>query len=200
MADSPYPLRVLPGRPCPRICEVVGEGRSRAVAGRPAAFEIRIYDEFGNRRVEQKGGGTLLLSTQSYKCREGCHAPMLPSGSTLSLGWWLQNAQRVAPSYCLSRWFGDGLEQLLPLEVTLECGGQECPISVEARREGQQCSYACTYKALAPGFYRLHVTHGGAPLPRTPFSVQVSRPGEAPRASCWCSSLRMPKAYLGSGE
>lgn len=36
----------------------------------------------------------------------------------------------------------------------------------------------CSYTPAVAGFYRLHVTHKGAPLPRTPFSVQVG-------AGCW---------------
>ncbi|GAB4815949.1 hypothetical protein N2152v2_002995 [Parachlorella kessleri] len=117
VADSPYPLRVLPGKPCPRKCEVVGEGRSRAIAGQPASFSILIHDQFGN------------------------------------------------------RWFGDNLAQLLPLEVSLEGpSGQEVQVVQEPQREG---CYACCYTPPAPGFYRLHVSHGKAPLPRTPFSVQV---------------------------
>ena len=52
----------------------------------------------------------------------------------------------------------------------MEGGGSECPVSVEAQREGL---FACTYTPAAPGFYRLHLAHKGAPLPRTPFSVQV---------------------------
>lgn len=47
-ADSPYPLRVLPGRPCARKCEVAGEGRRSAVAGCPAACEVLVRDGFGN--------------------------------------------------------------------------------------------------------------------------------------------------------
>lgn len=49
MAQSPYPLRVLPARPL--LCRSVagGAGRSSAVAGRPAEFEVAAHDEYGNR-------------------------------------------------------------------------------------------------------------------------------------------------------
>lgn len=49
MADSPYPLRVLPARPDPRKCEVAGEGRSAASVGEPASFSILPHDQYGNR-------------------------------------------------------------------------------------------------------------------------------------------------------
>lgn len=49
VADSPYPLRVLPAAPCARRCAVAGEGRSAAVAGAPAEFRVCVHDEYGNR-------------------------------------------------------------------------------------------------------------------------------------------------------
>lgn len=49
MADSPYPLRVLPAAPCARRSRVTGEGRSAAVAGGSAEFRVAAHDEFGNR-------------------------------------------------------------------------------------------------------------------------------------------------------
>eukprot|EP00887_Chlorella_sp_A99_P000144 scaffold16.g144.t1 len=49
ITNSPYPLRMLPGRPTPRKCAVRGEGRRAAVAGRQAACEVVAHDEFGNR-------------------------------------------------------------------------------------------------------------------------------------------------------
>lgn len=49
VAQSPYPLRVLPARPAALCCAVEGPGRSAAVAGRPAEFTVEARDEFGNR-------------------------------------------------------------------------------------------------------------------------------------------------------
>lgn len=80
VADSPYPLRVLPGKPCPRKCEVVGEGRSRATACQPASFSILIHDQFGNRCVQptlHPAGVTSHVLASSAKPRplavgEGC--------------------------------------------------------------------------------------------------------------------------------
>jgi hypothetical protein len=48
VADSPYPLRVLPGVPIASRCQVVGPGRSVAIVGRPATFEILTKDAHGN--------------------------------------------------------------------------------------------------------------------------------------------------------
>lgn len=49
VAHSPYPLRVLPARPCMRRSQVSGPGRSAALAGSPAHFTVAACDEFGNR-------------------------------------------------------------------------------------------------------------------------------------------------------
>ena len=49
VADSPYPLRVLPAKPCTRRSVVAGAGRGAATTGAPAAFTVAAHDEFGNR-------------------------------------------------------------------------------------------------------------------------------------------------------
>ena len=49
VADSPYPTRVLPGRPSARHCTVTGDGRRSATVGQPAQFIVEARDEFGNR-------------------------------------------------------------------------------------------------------------------------------------------------------
>jgi len=49
VADSPYPVLLVPGPPHPRRCLVTGSGRSVAVAGSAAAFEVVLQDEYGNR-------------------------------------------------------------------------------------------------------------------------------------------------------
>ncbi|KAK9904172.1 hypothetical protein WJX75_005923 [Coccomyxa subellipsoidea] len=48
VADSPYPTRVLPGRPSARHCTVTGDGRRSATVGQPAQFIVEARDEFGN--------------------------------------------------------------------------------------------------------------------------------------------------------
>ena len=48
VAESPYPVRVLPARAFPRRCAVVGDGRRAAVAGSPAEFQVEVKDRFGN--------------------------------------------------------------------------------------------------------------------------------------------------------
>lgn len=48
VADSPYPLRILPADPYPRKTLVQGPGRSLAVASTTARFDIQLHDEFGN--------------------------------------------------------------------------------------------------------------------------------------------------------
>jgi hypothetical protein len=51
VAQSPYPLRVLPAPPCVKRCRVEGGGRCGAVAGVTARFEVEACDEFGNRWI-----------------------------------------------------------------------------------------------------------------------------------------------------
>ena len=72
------------------------------------------------------------------------------------------------------RWRGEAaqLQQLLPLEARLTTPwGAETAVGLRPMREG---CYLGTYTPDAPGYHRLHVcTQGGAPLPRTPFSVVV---------------------------
>ncbi|KAI7844470.1 hypothetical protein COHA_001973 [Chlorella ohadii] len=124
VAQSPYPLRVLPARPATKRCTVEGSGRSAAVAGRPAEFAVQVCDEFGN------------------------------------------------------RWSGppEQLERLLPLEASLSSGNAELELSLEPTSDGL---YRCTYTAPEPGFWRLHISCSGQPLPRTPFSVHVADPAAA---------------------
>ena len=48
VADSPYIVRVAPGPPVVRHCEVDGAGCRVAVVGRPSAFRIVARDAWGN--------------------------------------------------------------------------------------------------------------------------------------------------------
>ncbi|KAI8475786.1 MAG: hypothetical protein J3K34DRAFT_456142 [Monoraphidium minutum] len=48
VADSPYPLLVLPGAPAPARCTADGAGSRAAAAGAPAAFSVAARDAFGN--------------------------------------------------------------------------------------------------------------------------------------------------------
>ena len=50
VAESPYPVRVLPGPPASRRCQVVwgGEGRRSAPAGTPLSLSVVAVDAFGN--------------------------------------------------------------------------------------------------------------------------------------------------------
>ena len=49
VAESPYPVRVLPGRPDPRRCTLSGAGRRAAVAAMAAEFSVEARDCYGNR-------------------------------------------------------------------------------------------------------------------------------------------------------
>ena len=51
VAESPYPVRVLPGRPDPRRCALSGAGRRAAVAAVAAEFSVEARDCYGNRRA-----------------------------------------------------------------------------------------------------------------------------------------------------
>mmetsp|Transcript_25806 Transcript_25806/g.48982 ORF Transcript_25806/g.48982 Transcript_25806/m.48982 type:complete len:758 (+) Transcript_25806:138-2411(+) len=48
VAESPYPVRILPSRAFARTCKVVGEGRRTAVRLLPAEFHVEVKDRFGN--------------------------------------------------------------------------------------------------------------------------------------------------------
>jgi hypothetical protein len=48
VADSPYPVRVLPGAPDAGKTTVHGAGARRAAAGAPARFTVQARDAFGN--------------------------------------------------------------------------------------------------------------------------------------------------------
>ena len=48
VAESPYPVRVLPARAFARCCKVIGEGRRSAVRYQPAEFQVEAKDRFGN--------------------------------------------------------------------------------------------------------------------------------------------------------
>lgn len=49
LADSPYPLLVLPDKPSPNHSTVTGNGRRTATAEQAASFSIEARDQFGNR-------------------------------------------------------------------------------------------------------------------------------------------------------
>ena len=48
VADSPYVVKVLPGRPFPRRCHIKGEGHRVAELGVKACFSVEALDRFGN--------------------------------------------------------------------------------------------------------------------------------------------------------
>jgi len=48
IADSPYPLRVLPGDPFLKTTRVEGPGREGACCGEKAFFEVLVCDKYGN--------------------------------------------------------------------------------------------------------------------------------------------------------
>lgn len=51
VADSPYPVRVVAGRPSVKHSSVVGAGRKSAVAGVETHFEIIVRDSHGNETI-----------------------------------------------------------------------------------------------------------------------------------------------------
>ncbi|KAI3425374.1 hypothetical protein D9Q98_009138 [Chlorella vulgaris] len=84
-----------------------------------------------------------------------------------------------------NRWSGDPaqLAAQLPLQASL-CGGPNaCELQLELKptRDGV---LECSYTAPTPGYWRLHISCRGQPLPRTPFSVQVADPAAAAAAAC----------------
>jgi len=48
VADSPYIVKVLPGRPFPRRCCIKGKGYRVAELGAKACFSVEALDRFGN--------------------------------------------------------------------------------------------------------------------------------------------------------
>ena len=61
VADSPYPVRILPAAPYPRRTQIIGPGRSQAVSGTTSGFDILLHDEFGNRCT-----GPLSVPIEAY--------------------------------------------------------------------------------------------------------------------------------------
>ena len=49
VADSPYPVRIVPAKPYFRNTVVQGQGRSHAVVNTATQFEIVLFDQYGNR-------------------------------------------------------------------------------------------------------------------------------------------------------
>ena len=49
VADSPYTVRVLAGKPMARKCTVAGAGRKHSTTGQAAEFFVEGRDQFGNR-------------------------------------------------------------------------------------------------------------------------------------------------------
>merc|ERR1712176_1665310 len=48
VADSPYPVRVLPGKPDPKRSLVIGEGKSLGIKHNESVLQIEGRDKFGN--------------------------------------------------------------------------------------------------------------------------------------------------------
>lgn len=46
--DCPYPVRVLPAEPCPKLSVIQGDGRRAATAGRQQSFIVAGHDVHGN--------------------------------------------------------------------------------------------------------------------------------------------------------
>jgi Filamin/ABP280 repeat len=67
----------------------------------------------------------------------------------------------------------DNLERLLPIEVRLARGDEECSVAVVLTDDGR---YRCEYTLPAAGYWRLEVLSSGTHLPGSPFSVQVRPP------------------------
>ena len=73
---------------------------------------------------------------------------------------------------------GPGLAGKLPLEARLEGPGGSGTVAVAVDGPGDDGRILCSYEApRRPGYYRLHLESGGAPLPRTPYSVKVAPSG-----------------------
>lgn len=60
VADSPYPIKVLPGPPSARHSTVTGAGKYTATAGATAEFTVEVRDAYGNGFELQEATGHLL--------------------------------------------------------------------------------------------------------------------------------------------
>lgn len=79
VAESPYPVRVLPAAAVANSCQVRGQGSRQAIAGVDAEFEIEGFDAFGNpapvRLEHLQLSVTISNSTMQVGTRNAARSP-----------------------------------------------------------------------------------------------------------------------------
>ncbi|KAK9842203.1 hypothetical protein WJX81_000327 [Elliptochloris bilobata] len=95
VAESPYPLRVLPGRPEPRRCTLCGAGRRAAVAGAAAEFCVEARDCHGNRCLDAALEEGLPLEVELSSGAHSCEVVVSRQGN----GCWLCVYTPPAPGF-----------------------------------------------------------------------------------------------------
>eukprot|EP00884_Botryococcus_braunii_P020747 jgi/Botrbrau1/7356/Bobra.0316s0004.1 len=73
VADSPYPLRVVPASPNPKASAVLGEGRRRARPRELASFVVEPRDQFGNRCLAEHIADGLPVDIHLTHSGNECH-------------------------------------------------------------------------------------------------------------------------------
>ncbi|WPT17929.1 Radial spoke head 10-like protein B [Picochlorum sp. SENEW3] len=80
VADSPYPVRLLPGAPCYKTSLIRGEGKAWATCGQEAKFEILIRDKFGNCCSGHQWQDLIRLSFRLEGSLSEKHVDCIPTG------------------------------------------------------------------------------------------------------------------------
>jgi hypothetical protein len=147
VADSPYPVRLLPGPPSARHSTVSGPGRHTAAAGTAVAFDVTVRDAYGNSYSMKWDRTSAAAAAAAAAGAAGAGADAdAPGSSTVSGG-----GSRVGKD-CLS---AEQLQQQLPLQVCLMI----CLVHPYARHSlSEYCRLSCASAVLVFGV-RLVTAH-----------------------------------------
>jgi hypothetical protein len=143
VADSPYPVRIVPAKPYSRNTVVQGKGKSHAVIGTPAQFQIILFDKYGNQ----------------------CSSVPTSSSSSSSAPLSFSKNDKILSEVPLEAYLeGAGAGPMNSNKIPVHIGVDTI------QEDALLCSYTAPAQ---PGYYRLHIEWDGKALPGTPYSVRV---------------------------
>ncbi len=143
VADSPYPVRIVPAKPYSRNTVVQGQGRSHAVVNTTTQFEIVLLDKYGNQCTGAAPSSSSLSPSSSSSPSQSFKFSEIP------LEAYLEGA-------------GAGPMNANKIQVDFDFGANQ-----------DDALFCCYVAPALPGYYRLHVEWDGKALPGTPYSVSV---------------------------